>query len=264
MRRQIAGLLFTAILCLIPVCALSQKGLLRTQPPTESSPGARPGARPDSRSVPTAPPLSSTEQVFRDTRFGVKFRVPAGWKLVRRDGEVSTFHLDARTAPRRAQVRGVASIDFNPFPMTTLSGAMFYFSVEPHTSDAECAKQAAKPGQEREFQEIGGMTFAHGHDEHGDICVEARDEVYTAYRKGSCYRFDLEINTFCSVSSGAQEITERQLDNIVSRMTGILSSVTLDWNKTGANAVPLPGVASQRDVVVNAPAVGPGLVRTLL
>ena len=110
------------------------------------------------------------------------------------------------------------------------------------------------------------MTFAHGHDEHGGICVEARDEVYTAYRKGACYRFDLEINTFCSVSSGAQEITERQLDNIVSRMTGILSTVTLDWNKTGANSVPLPGVASasQQDVSGDAAISVPVLVRTLL
>ena len=264
MRRRVACLMFLAVLCLIPVCALSQKVSFHNAPRTQPPTGARLEPRTDTRSVPTAPPLSATEQTFRDTRFGVKFRVPAGWKLVRRDGEVSTFHLDARTAPRRSQVRGVASIDFNPFPMTTLSGAMFYFSVEPHTSDAECAKQAAKPGQEREFQEIGGMTFAHGHDEHGDICVEARDEVYTAYRKGSCYRFDLEINTFCSVSSGAQEITDRQLDNIVSRMTGILSTVTLEWNRTGANAVPLPGVATGRDVVVEAPVVGPGLLRTSL
>ena len=130
-------------------------------------------------SVPTAPPVRAASKDFRDGRFGVRFRIPAGWTLTRKDGEVSTFHLDARTAPARTVVRGVAAIEFNPFPETTLSGAMFYFSVAPHTSDAECARQAVKPGEQREFQDIGGMSFAHAHDQHGGICVEARDEVYT-------------------------------------------------------------------------------------
>lgn len=263
MRRHSVALFSLALsLAVSAISAPAQKnGLMSGMP--DSTPDNTPHIAP--KSVPTAPPLAAAETVFRDPHFGVRFRVPAGWSLVRKDGQVSTYHLDARTAPQRAQVRGVASIDFNPFPMTTLSGAMLYFSVEPHTSDVECARQANKPGGERDFQEIGGMTFAHGHDEHGGICVEARDEVYTAYRKGSCYRFDLEINTFCSVSSGAQEISERQLDNIMSRMTGILSTVQLDWSNTGANAVPLPGItsAAQREVSA-APVVDPALRRSVL
>jgi hypothetical protein len=197
--------------------------------------------------VPVAPPTTAAPQGFRDGHFGIRFEVPAGWSLNRKDGLVSTFHEDARSASPKAKMRGVASLDFNPFPYSTLSGALFYFSVEPHSNDAECARQATPPGipasvqdLPTDVQDIGGMRFTHGHDEHGEICVEARDEVYTAYRKGSCYRFDMEINTFCSISSGAEEITDRQIQSLNQRMADILSTVVLDWTKAGAHPVPAP------------------------
>lgn len=196
--------------------------------------------------IPTAPPATATPQGFKDGHFGVKFQVPPGWSLTRKDGLVSTFHNDARTALPKAQVRGIASLDFNPYPYSTLSGAVFYFSVTPHSNDEECANEAtpvgAPPAAATDVQDIGGMRFTHGHDEHGEICVEARDEVYTAYRKGSCYRFDMEINTFCAISSGAQEITDGQLESLNQRMADILSSVTLNWEKTGPHPVPAPAI----------------------
>ncbi len=205
--------------------------------------------------VPMAPPATATTHDFRDGHFGVKFQVPAGWSLNRKDGVVSTFHDDARSASADAKVRGIASLDFNPYPSSTLSGAVFYYSVTPHSSDQECAKEAEpeKVPAPTDVQDIGGMRFTHGHDEHGDICVEARDEVYTAYRKGSCYRFDMEINTFCAISSGAQEITERQLQSLNQRMADILSTVTLEWTKTSAHPVPAP----EPPVMVQRPAPKP-------
>jgi hypothetical protein len=194
--------------------------------------------------IPTAPPAAATPHDFKDGHFGVKFQVPPGWSLSRKDGLVSTFHNDARSASVEARVRGIVSLDFNPYPQSTLSGAVFYFSVTPHETDAECAREAAPAAVPVEaatdVQDIGGMRFTHGHDEHGDICVEARDEVYTAYRKGACYRFDMEINTFCAISSGAQEITDGQLESLNQRMANILSTVTLEWTKTGAHPVPAP------------------------
>jgi len=198
--------------------------------------------------VPTAPPASATTHDFKDGHFGVKFQVPPGWSLNKKDGLVSTFHNDARSASWGAQVRGIASLDFNPYPYSTLSGAVFYYSVTPHSSDDACAKEAGT-NLPTDVQDIGGMRFTHGHDEHGDICVEARDEVYTAYRKGSCYRFDMEINTFCAISSGAQEITDHQLQDLNQRMADILSTVTLEWTKTPAHPVPAP----EAPVVVQRP-----------
>ena len=204
------------------------------------------------KAVPESPPADAREQSFRDNHFGVQFRVPEGWTLTRKDRQVSTFHLDARTAPERTQMRSVAAIEFNPYPYSTFSGALFYYSVEPHTTDAECARQASEPATRqrdlerrklehgRDVQDIGGMSFVHGHDEHGDICVEARDEVYTAFRKGACYRFDLALNTFCAISSGAADLTGAQLEQIDARMAQILSTVRLDWSKSGPHPVPAP------------------------
>ena len=76
--------------------------------------------------IPTAPPAQAAPQGFKDGHFGVKFQVPAGWSLNRKDGLVSTFHNDARSATPDARVRGIASLDFNPYPYSTLSGAVFY------------------------------------------------------------------------------------------------------------------------------------------
>ena len=192
-------------------------------------------------SVPAAPPPDAKSTDFRDSHYGVRFRVPQGWELARKDGQLSTFHLDARTAPRKAQMRSVAAIQFNPYPFSTFSGALFYYSVEPHSTDVECARQATGPSpHEKDTQDIDGMSFAHGHDEHGNICIEARDEVYTAYRKGACYRFDLTVNTFCSISSGAADMTDTQLEQIDQRMTDILSTVKLDWTRIGPHPVPAP------------------------
>ena len=202
------------------------------------------------KSVPTQPPSTSVQRRFRDSRNGVRFRVPPGWSLNRHDGQVSTFRLDARSAVRRSQMRAVATLDFNPYPLSTLSGASFYYSVERGTTDWECEQQAVNVSSsaapisrgvgDRDIQNIGGMNFAHGHDEHGSFCVEARDEVYTAYRRGACYRFDLTVNTFCSETSGAEELTIGQLRDIEGRMTGILSTVALDWEKGGPTMVTVP------------------------
>jgi hypothetical protein len=191
--------------------------------------------------VPTEAETTAKEMRFHDAKYGVSFHVPPGWEFTRKDGEVSTFHADARSAPQSALLRGVATLSFNPFPHSTLSGALFYYSVEPRSTDIECERQASglKP-ERREIQQIGGMSFAHGHDETGYICTETHDEIYTAYRKGACYRFDLVLNNFCGASSGATDMSDAQFRDIEQRMTGILSTVVLVWEKSGANAVPLP------------------------
>jgi hypothetical protein len=206
--------------------------------------------------VPQAPPASSTDRTFLDKHYHVSFKIPPGWELNHKDGQISTFHLDARSAPGNTQLRSVALIDFNPFPYSTLAGALFYFSVEPKTTDAECANQAmagrtvaadkdggavtAASAQHKDVQDIAGMPFTHGHSEVRGVCVEARDEVYTAWRRHACYRFDLAINTFCPEGSGAQPISDRQIHDINERMTNILSTVVLGWEKSGPHPVPVP------------------------
>jgi hypothetical protein len=197
--------------------------------------------------VPEAAPDTAKAQAFHDSKYGVRFAIPPGWELSKKDHQISTFRLDARSAKATTQMRAVAILGFNPFPMSTLSGASVYYSVEPKSNDHECEVAAVgkHAGAEAgDVQAISGVNFTHGHEEHGHICLESRDDVYTAFRKGSCYRFDLTVNMFCSEVSGAQEITLRQMNMIEAQMAGILSTVSLSWNKTGAQPVPPPDMVA--------------------
>jgi hypothetical protein len=168
---------------------------------------------------------------FHDPTYKISFDYPADWNFARRDHEISTFRLDARTAARTTLMRAVVSIPENPFPDSTFSGAYLYYSVTPHRNDAACARQAAPAveGRRDQVSEIAGISFAHGHDEQRAICIVQRDEVYTTLRHGACYRFDLTINNFCGGAvSGVRDITPKELDAVRSRLEAILATVRFD------------------------------------
>ncbi len=186
---------------------------------------ARPTAR---RDAPIPEPTSPPARTVVDSRAHVSFHLPAGWVLARKDGEISTFHQDARTAPPNAQLRAVANLDFNPYPLSTFAGALFYVSTTPHSTEADCAAQTTvKPQKPLTPMSVANLKFNRGLDEHGHICTEARVLTYTAMHEHSCLRFDLAVNTFCGGDdSGAQDMTDVQLAAIFKRMLGILDSVT--------------------------------------
>jgi hypothetical protein len=193
---------------------------------------------------------SGASRTFHDPSYKVSFDYPSNWTFTRNDREISTFHLDARSAPRKTRLRAVAAIPENPFPESTFEGAYVYLSVTPHSNPEACAIQAApprprpapagtpagtpsrpllKPSARPVTKEIGGIAFAHGHDEQKHICTTDRDEIYTTLHKGSCYRFDLAINNFCGGEvSGVRDITPQQLDEVRQRMEAILSTVRFD------------------------------------
>lgn len=177
----------------------------------------------------TPDPSTPPPQQFHDPRYGLSFDLPAGWNLSRRDGDFSTFGLDARSSVRSTQMRAVADIAFNPFPQSTFSGALFYFSVTPHATPVSCSNQSTAPAPRVVSNvTVDGTPFTHGYDEHGAVCTEARDEVYTALRDGACLRFDLVINTFCGGEvSGSRDMTPAQLDSVRKRLESILSTVRL-------------------------------------
>ena len=217
MHRFILPALLVCSLSL-PACApVSAQGTTPLQQHAHATPQSN---TPDQ---PSDPP----ERIVRDTLTRISFTLPAGWNLSRSDGEISTFHLDARTAPRKAKLALVADIAYNPYPRSTFSGAFFYLSLTPESTAAECLAQASsKPASPTGTALVGDTTFHRGSDAHGKICTEARDTVYTALRHGSCIRFDLAINSFCGgEASGALDLTESQLTNIQQRLEAILNTV---------------------------------------
>jgi hypothetical protein len=179
---------------------------------------------------PNAPAKEPTDPPARDVtdaRAHLTFHLPAGWNLSRKDGELSTFLLDARTAPPASRMHLVATLAFNPYPLSTFEGALFYVSSTPRLTAAQCAAQTAtKPFEALAPATLDGQPFARGKDEHGKVCTEARDVAYTAMRENSCLRFDLAINSFCGGEvSGAQDLTEGQLQALYTRLVTILDSV---------------------------------------
>lgn len=179
---------------------------------------------------PAPEPSTPAAAPFHDARYGVSFTIPAAWNLTRKDRDVSTFALDARNAPRTTQMRAVATISFNPHPYSTFSGALFYFSVAPRIAPADCTAQAsAEPPHSVTAARIGDIPFTHGYDEHGGICTESRDDIYTTPRDKGCYRFDVVINSFCGGDvSGVRDITPAELESVRRRMQIILDSVHFD------------------------------------
>ena len=182
------------------------------------------------RPLPVPEPTTPPARHIREPRAGVSFDLPAGWNFSREDGDLSTFALDARSSLPHTQLQAVAQIAFNPFPRSTFSGAMFYSSLTPRSSALQCSNQATAPiSRPSTTAVISGVNFTHGYSEHGGVCIESRDEVYTALRGSICYRFDLVINNFCGGDvSGVRDITDRELEAIRQRLEIILNTVKLD------------------------------------
>lgn len=172
-------------------------------------------------------PATPPEQDVRDQRDGIRFHLPAGWNLARRDGELSSFHLDARSASPKAQVRAVASLAFNPYPHSTFAGALFYLSVAPGLSTDDCEAQTKRaPEHAMSATFIGDQSFARGTEEHGKICTEARDITYVGVRKGKCVRFDLVVNNFCGGDvSAARDLTQTEFGSVYGMLDGVLQTV---------------------------------------
>jgi hypothetical protein len=179
---------------------------------------------------------STPTKTFHDPTYHLSFDYPANWTFATSDHEISTFHLDARSAPPRAAFRAVVASPENPFPASTFSGAYVYFSVTPHSSSAACARQAApppsashKPPAEPTKVRVADIPFTHGHDEIKDICITQRDEIYTTRQRGACYRFDLSINNFCGGEvSGVKDITLNELDQVRASLESILNTLRFD------------------------------------
>lgn len=144
-----------------------------------------------------------------------------------KDEDVSTFRLDARSAVSTTRMHALVSIAFNPYPESTFSGAFFYLSLTPRLASADCARQATVVNPRvASIAQVGGVPFQHGYEEHGGVCTEARDEIYTATRKGSCYRFDLILNSFCGGEvSGVRDMTAAQIEAVRHRLEAILATV---------------------------------------
>ncbi len=172
-------------------------------------------------------PQDPPPQNYVDPVSHLYFHLGPGFRLERKDKELSTFHLDARSAPAKARLRAVAMMEFNPFPASTFSGGLISYSVTPGLTAAACEAQVrVKPEKPLMTMKVDGVPFWRGLDEHGGICTESRNVTYTAERGRSCIRFDLTVNTFCGGEvSGAVDMTDLELADVFRRLEQVLKTV---------------------------------------
>ena len=222
---RISSLVLAALLP-VTAAATGQPRAIHSSSEANTSPGTH--------TLP-ATKASPPTNTFHDPAYKVAFDYPANWTFSETDREISTFHLDARSAPRNASMRAVAAMPENPYPLSTFSGAYLYFSVTPRSNESACARQAAPPkaagkkvSRATSKVTVADIPFTHGHDDQHEICTVQRDEVYTTLHRGACYRFDLAINNFCSQVSGAKDISDKELEQVRSRLESILSTVRFD------------------------------------
>lgn len=192
-------------------------------------PKVQPLPRPEKFVEPREPP----PQNYVDPVSGLSFHLGPGFRLERKDKELSTFHLDARSAPESAQLRAVAMMEFNPFPASTFSGGLVSYSVMPGLSAAACEEQVrVQPEKQLATMKVGGVPFWRGLDEHGGVCTEARNVTYTALRGRACVRFDVTVNTFCGGEvSGAADMTDLELASVFRRLEMVLDTVEFRGEK---------------------------------
>ena len=177
-------------------------------------------------------------RTIHDTPDHLTLDVPTTWIIATRDHEISTFHHEARTAPPHTRFRLVAAIPENPFPFSTFSGAHFYLSLVPKLNEAQCAQQVDPPataypqapkGLSDAIPIVADKKAHHGHDEHGTLCTEYRDDIYTISTHNGCLRFDLAMNNFCGGEvSGVKDMTQNEILSIRQQMETILKSVRFD------------------------------------
>jgi hypothetical protein len=177
-------------------------------------------------------PPGPRTRTYDDPKYKVSFEYPADWTFTQRDREISTYRLDARSASKKTILRAVVALPSNPYPASTFTGGYVYLSVTPHSSVNRCAAQAAIPGRAKPVvSQIAGLSFAHGHDEQKEICTVERDEIYTTFHKGACYRFDLAMNNFCGGEvSGVKDVTQQELNTVMARLLAVMQTVRFDTN----------------------------------
>ena len=222
MRWCFAGFMLAAGLT---VSARGQEEPQKRVPQVVPVPKIKPPAAPAPEKF--VEPQDPPPQNYVDPVSHLYFHLGPGFRLARKDKEISTFHLDARSAPEATRLRAVAMMEFNPFPASTFSGGLVSYSVTPGLTGEACEAQTrGKPEKALATMKVGGVPFWRGLDEHGGICTEARNVTYTAIRGRDCVRFDLTVNTFCGGEvSGAADMTDLELASVFRRLEMVLDTV---------------------------------------
>lgn len=152
-------------------------------------------------------------------RFGVSFRYPASWSPHPLEG----FYL---AQPESLAGPAVAAVSRGSgYSGTDFSGAQFEYSVRLDGSELDCSHINRDLGKS-EPQVIRGIRYSHLHTDDAAMMHQRSDDLYSVYRNGSCFVFDLAFLTSgFGARDGVRRMTDAETRSVLHQLQEILASV---------------------------------------
>ncbi len=168
---------------------------------------------------------------FRDPETGVSFRYPSSWRPLEAGGPVDAPSFTAAVGPPRGTQAFLAA--GTPLARTDLLGISFAWTVKPKMDAAACARMAtdALPmGTELSPETIHGVQFHRGTGGDNGMCHHASATLDTAWREGSCYFFERDLETTCpniNTPGADAALTGTERAKLQGLLDGVMDSVVL-------------------------------------
>jgi hypothetical protein len=144
------------------------------------------------RPKPAAVPMAT----YHDPAGDVSFDYPVVWKI----DNAPQFYIPPfiLQGDRKPRVQVVFSTAGNLYEKTTLHGLVFAYVKTSLPSWEVCAAMAVSPMPDKvEPVVINGVSFEHFELEDAAMCHGVKQEVFRAYRDGTCYLFEGDMDTTC-------------------------------------------------------------------
>ena len=173
---------------------------------------------------------------------GITFRYPASWLLNQGGGSyIPTLILQKPTydptGPWEYKPDGYVALDGRDVPRyqnTNFGDGWFLYRGVSGVDDQKCQRKADFIGDptmpkgewSADWVVIGGVRFRHGWGNGEAMCHESSQSIYSTYRGGKCYLFEIQINTLCPQHvAGLRDITPRELSQINREFDQVMLSV---------------------------------------
>jgi len=184
-------------------------------------------------------PLNPTTMQFTDPAHGVSFTYPASWTF----DKSQPFYMFLAISPANDEPdmgRGSALIysksvpGVTPWPKTWFEGVeLGYDEHDVPTSDA-CLVLAKPvnswvPIDHVDEVTIQGKPYWHGTTSGSGAGHELREDIYTLYSSGYCYRFDLAVSLSSANQDvpGPRELTAAEKVHVDASLRSVLNSVRI-------------------------------------
>ena len=156
--------------------------------PAPSRAADPPASRRSAHRLSSRPPRSRTHhpaaRTFHDARYGSPSSSPPAGTSPARTARSAPSASTPAPPPHRPDARR-RQHHLQPIPRLHLQRSALLLQRHPALTAADCAPPGLRPSSHAPSTtvQIAGVPFTHGYDEHGGICTESRDEIYTTSQR---------------------------------------------------------------------------------